>query len=131
MINYIPVKRRNPVDASVKYYAQNHPDPLVTTRELIGEIVAETTVTEADALAVVSAYVESMQVHLINGNSCKIEGLGIFSVTLGSEGTETAEEFKSSMINDVRLRFRADSRLKYELSLDNPEISFKNLMENV
>jgi len=131
MINYIPVKRRNPVDASVKYYAQNHPDPLVTTRELIGEIVAETTVTEADALAVVSAYVESMQVHLINGNSCKIEGLGIFSVTLGSEGTETAEEFKSSMINGVRLRFRADSRLKYELSLDNPEISFKNLMENV
>ena len=131
MINYIPVKRRNPMDASVKYYAQNHPDPLVTTPELIDEIVAKTTVTEADALAVVSAYVDSMQSHLVNGNSCKIEGLGIFRVTLVSEGTDAPDEFKSSMIHGVRLRFRASTRLKYELSLDNPEISFKNLMENV
>ena len=35
------------------------------------------------------------------------------------------------MIHGVRLRFRAAPRLKYELSLDNPEISFKNLIENV
>ena len=107
MINSIPVKRRNPMDASVKYYAQNHPDPLVTTRELIDEIVAKTTVTEADALAVVSAYVESMQSHLICGNSSKIQGLGILSVTLVSEGTDAPDNFKNSMIHGVRLRFRA------------------------
>lgn len=131
MINYLPVKRRNPVDASVKYYAQNHPDPLVTTSGLIEEIVANTTVTEADALAVVSAYVETMRGHLLNGNSCKIDGLGIFSVSLSSGGTEAADDFKTSMIRGVRLRFRPESRLKFELSPENPEMTFKNLLENV
>ena len=125
MINYIPVKRRNPMDASVKYYAQNHPDPLVTTPELIDEIVAKTTVTEADALAVVSAYVDSMQSHLVNGNSCKIEGLGIFSVNLSSKGSESRETFTPDLIRGVKINFRPDKAFSYRFNRANPNVAFR------
>ena len=71
MIKYAIVKRRNPMDASVKYYAARTDSKLVPTSQLVSRMVESCTVTEADASAVISAYVSAILRHLKNGRSCK------------------------------------------------------------
>ena len=127
MIKYAVVKRRNPVDASVKYYAQRTGSQLVPTAQLVDRMVESCTVTEADARAVVSAYVSAILRHLKNGRSCKVDGLGIFSVNLSSAGSETPGEFTNDLIRGVKINFRADRSFKFRFALSNPSLSFRRV----
>lgn len=125
MIKYAIVKRRNPLTAAVKYYAACTDSKLVPTSQLVARMVESCTVTRADAAAVVSAYVSAILRHLKNGRSCKIEGLGIFSVNLSSKGSESRETFTSDLIRGVKVNFRADKAFSYRFNRANPGVSFR------
>ena len=125
MIKYAIVKRRNPATAAVKYYAARTDSKLVPTSQLVSRMVESCTVTQADASAVISAYVSAILRHLKNGRSCKIDGLGIFSVNLSSKGSESRETFTPDLIRGVKINFRPDKAFSYRFNRANPNVAFR------
>ena len=55
---------------------------------------------------------------LKSGYSVDYEGLGRFYVTLTSEGADTVDEFSTSLIKQVNLRFDVDNAASAEVNTD-------------
>ena len=131
MLKYNVVPMKNPIDKSVKYYARLVPVTSVTLDSLCEIISRQCTVTVHDVKAVLSALEEPVYQHLRNGNSVRLGDLGSFRPTLRSMGVEQETDFNSSYIQSVSVRFSPSSKLRFELSKQNPAVTFLNAKEVV
>lgn len=79
---------------------------------LSDEICRRCSLTEADVLATLSALSDLMQEHLEEGESVKLKGIGIFSVSASSKGFDTPQECTAAEVKPQRVCFRADKELR-------------------
>ncbi len=107
-VQFSVMQRINPSDpqAPRKFYAVAKSRDQVNLRHLSNEIARISTVSSIDTMAVLEALITILPDYLIEGRSIKLGEFGTFRLTLSSEGAETEEDFNSSMIKKVRLKFR-------------------------
>ena len=95
-----------------KFYAtitqRNH----ITLKELSEEIADGRTLTPTDVMAVLISLSRKIPNHLLNGDIIDLGDLGKFSVNISSEGSATAEEFKSANIKKAKILYRPSADIK-------------------
>lgn len=113
-IKYAIVARKNTITGEVRAYANIVNDTL-SFDDIARQVTEETTVTDTDCRAVLSAFVSIMKREIIKGNEIRLDKLGTIYPTLASEGAEEVEKFVTSMIKKVNLRFRPATELLKEV----------------
>ena len=122
MIKYNLITRKNPLTKEFLYYANAVPVTPVMLDQIAEEISSQCTLTAHDIKAVISALEEVTFKHLRNGNSVRLGDLGSFHARLASKGATTEENFTAENFRGIRVRFMPSSKLRYELSLKNPDV---------
>ena len=82
----------------------------INVKELSKRIAAESTVSETDVRAVLTALPSVMEMFMRLGRSVKLDGIGSFQYTISCQGTAVDSEDKVSarQITDVRVRFQPE-----------------------
>ena len=123
MINYKVSRTKNPNGSKdINYYsakAQKTGD--YTFEQLAEDINNSTTVTKADAMAVLASIKPFVTKALLAGQSVVLQDLGRFQVTLQgkcyTQETMAADDFNpASMIRSHRIIFRPDVKLKRDVA---------------
>ena len=122
MITYAVKKTRNPKNPDVDYFAGR----AIKTGEYTFDDLAEdinnsTTVTKADAMAVLASVKPYITRALLNGLVVVLQDIGRFQVTLqgkcyNAERMATEDFSPSSMIKSHRVVFRPEAQLKKEIA---------------
>lgn len=122
MINFYPVPRKNPTNKVVKYYAQPSAVSVVTLDQITDRIEKRSTVSSADAKAVLDALQYEIKEALLAGCSVRLGDLGSFRPTLASRGMTTADEVTSASVKAVRVRFTPSTKLKKWFDINGGEV---------
>ena len=107
-VNYKPVPKKNPSQQAepAKYYAQVVSNGDMTTRQLAKQISAISTVSAADTMAVIEAFLEVVPQALADGKIVRLGDFGSFSLAVNSEGAVDAPSLSKNQIKKVSVRFR-------------------------
>ena len=119
VMKYNVIKRRNPMDASVKYFGIPVLSGTLTLDDVARNIERSSTVSTADVKAALDALEREVLDALRHGMSVRLGDLGSFRPTFRTKGAETPEEFDASMIEQVHVGFTSSKRMKEELSIGN------------
>lgn len=95
-----------------KYYAVPVSSSIVGTKKLAEIISDRCSATDSDVSMVLSSLAYVMGQQLMVGNKVKLDGLGIFSVSVSSPGFDTPNECTLSQVKAKRICFLADKTLK-------------------
>ena len=87
-------------DAPKKYYAKMQASGEVTLDEMAEDIAYATTLTDADVLAAIRAFIKQLNKHLANGKIVRAENLGSFQLA------DTEKDFTTANITGVSIQFR-------------------------
>ena len=82
----------------------------INVKELSKRIAAESTVSETDVRAVLTALPSVMGMFMRLGRSVKLEGIGTFQYTINCHGTavDSKDKVSARQITDVRVRFQPE-----------------------
>ena len=122
MIKYNLISRKNPITKENAIHASAVPVNPIGLEDIAEEISSQCTLTAHDIKAVISALEEATFKHLRNGDSVRLGDLGSFHARLSSRGAATEEEFSSANLRGIKVRFMPSSKLRFELSLNSPEV---------
>lgn len=95
-----------------RYYAVASKRELAGFNELAKIIESQSTVSAADVIAVLYNLAYVIPSLIKEGRSVKLDGVGIISGTLVSEGKESPEEVSAGSIKGVKLHFLPDVAMK-------------------
>ena len=114
MIIYKVIERKDPSDfeSPGKFYATPVCFNQLNIDNLAERISASCTVTRADCLAVLASLQEQIILALQEGNRVHLGDLGSFRLTLRGKGSDTTEDYKTSLIETVNVCFTANTVLK-------------------
>jgi predicted histone-like DNA-binding protein len=118
-VKYKTVEKGNPGNFSAlkKWYALAIAFGELTLRKLSKEIAeSSTTVSDTDVYAVLNDLIKVMRRHLENGEIVRFGDFGSFQISIKSEGAETEEKFRSTMIKSSKIVFRPGIDLKEMLN---------------
>ncbi|TAJ11327.1 DNA-binding protein [Marinilabiliaceae bacterium JC017] len=112
------IAKRNPAkpEEAPKYYLNPVYTGTYTFDDLAKDIADISTVSEIDSAATLRALVKVLPNLLSKGIRVNMEGLGIFSLGINCEGSETEDEVTVEKIKRIRLRFAPAHDLKKEIS---------------
>lgn len=129
MIIYKVIERKNPKDfeSPGKFYATPVCFNQLNIDNLAERISASCTVTRADCLAVLASLQEQIILALQEGNKVHLGDLGSFRLTFRGTGSDTAEDYKTSLIKTVNVCFTANTDLKEALKVSNKAVRFISL----
>ena len=107
MLNIKVVEKVNPRDLTAprKFYGSVKLTETITLRELSKQISKETTLGIPDVLAVIEALLQDIPEHLIKGKKVKLNEFGTFRLTVTGQGSDTAEEYSTALIDKPNLNF--------------------------
>ncbi|KAA6328365.1 Integration host factor subunit beta [termite gut metagenome] len=83
-----------------------------TIGSLAQNIEKKSSLTAEDVIHATNALVRELKDALLRGDKVKIDGFGIFSLTLNATEVETQQECTVKTINKVNIRFRADNSIR-------------------
>lgn len=129
MFKYIVRAIKSPINKSVKYYAQAESTTPVGLDVITQRIEKRTTVSSADAKAVLDALEYEIKEALIEGHSVRLGDLGTFRATIQcSSGAATADDFTVARISHLKAVFRPSTRLANWLNPSkNSELKFQRV----
>lgn len=128
MLKYYSAPRKNPSNKQTYYHAQLQPVTPVNLSTICNLIEKRSTVSSADAKAVLDALQFEIKEALMRGDSVRLGDLGSFRLTLGSRGVEKPEDLMTSHINAVRVRFTPSATLQKEFALGaNQKVTFQKV----
>ena len=123
MINYKVSRTKNPngIEGTTYYSAKAVKTGDYTFEQLAEDINNSTTVTKADAMAVLASVKPYITRALLNGQVVVLQDIGRFQVTLqgkcyNAERMATEDFSPSSMIKSHRVVFRPEAQLKKEIA---------------
>ncbi len=96
----------------IKYYAGIKREREVSLREMVKEIASRSTVTSADAMAVIENFLELIPKFLRNGRSVNLGQLGNFRVNISSKGYDTPEEVGNYSIKRNKISFLPSAEMR-------------------
>ena len=113
-VTYSVSGRRKPgeKDGPLKYYAQAQASDECPFQTLTRMAADRSTVTAADAKAVMDNVMTVLKEKLAAGQIVRIEDLGSFRVAISTEGVEVAEKFTAANIKKARIVFTPCKELK-------------------
>jgi predicted histone-like DNA-binding protein len=94
-----------------KYYASMALDGEVTVDDMIVEIEKFSALSEPDIRGVISALENVIQNKLADSKIIRLDRLGSFYPTIGSEGRDKAEDVASNSIKSVGVNYRPGKRI--------------------
>jgi predicted histone-like DNA-binding protein len=118
MIKITPVYQAEPGvkgGGTYKYYGRITDRKTVNFRHIASVLSRRTTMSTADMAAAIEGFREIIAEELLEGNSVKLDGLGIFSLSVRTEGVNDASELNKNKVRDVKLQFRPDPEIKQML----------------
>lgn len=95
-----------------KWYAYAVAAGEVTLDMIATRLSGSTTVTRADIMAVLTAFVDEIGTDLKNGLIVRFGELGSMQMGLSSRGAETLTEWKADLIRKAHINFRPGKKLK-------------------
>ena len=116
-LKFKPQEKANPLDLSApkKFYARAVSAGMVDLEELAEFVADQSTISEADIYGVLRAVEKTVVREMLKGRSIRLGEIGIISLSLRSEGMETAEEVTASSIKSARTVFKPGKRLRQML----------------
>ena len=123
-VTYSVAPRINPRDkeAAPKYYGRVQANGDVNIREMSERIQQTCTVHKADVQAVLLALEDVITDALKGGEIVRLGDLGSFHARLASKGAVSEEDFTVENFRGIKVRFVPSSKLRFELSIKNPEV---------
>ena len=103
-LQFYPLKRKNPVDKTEKYYAQKSTYTNIPTAVLCRRIVENTAVPPGVVRAAVTAIVDSVANFVCNGHSVQLGELMSMRPTVQTTGSDYASVFRAEMVKRVMVR---------------------------
>ncbi|MCG8475687.1 MAG: HU family DNA-binding protein [Cytophagales bacterium] len=113
-VKFKVVEMGNPRDpnAPKKFYAKAVNVSDVSLRDLGKEMADQSTISPADALAVLEMLMQMIGKHIKNGNTVRLGDLGTFRLNLKSRGEETADKVSANSVIGHKVIFRPGPELK-------------------
>jgi predicted histone-like DNA-binding protein len=107
-VNYKPVPKRNPAKQgdAPKFYAQVVTSGDMSIRQLAKQVSAISTISTADTMAVIEAFLEVIPQALSDGKIVRLGDFGSFSLQVSSEGSVDAPAVSKNQIKKVSVKFR-------------------------
>ena len=93
------------------YYPTSISNNMIDTKEVAREISHATSLSIPDALAATHAFSIVIAQHLALGNKIKLDGIGIFGLSVTGEGVENKEDFDLRTLEVKKVTFKADKEL--------------------
>lgn len=126
-VNYSVSPRINPQDkeAAPKYYAKMQASGSVDFDTLAQEISYATTLTDGDVSNVLRALVTQLKKHLADGKIVKLDGFGSFQFQISGKGAVTEKDYRTSLIQKVRIQFKPGRLIREVLNLST--LSFQKV----
>jgi len=117
MVQLKSIARKNPQDeqAPEKFYVHTVSTGFVDLERLAYLIANQSTVREADCLAVLNAMQHNMLDELAQGKIVQLGTLGNFQVGVRSHGSETQEEVNATKVRSAHINYRPGKRVKKAL----------------
>ena len=100
----------------IKYYAGIKREREVTLREMVKEISSRSTVTTADAFAVIENFLELVPKFLRNGRTVNLGQLGSFKVNISSKGYESPEDVGNYSIKRNKISFLPSGEMRESMA---------------
>lgn len=119
-------------DSAKKVYAIAQSKETVTLRHIAAHIAEHNSVfSEGTVLGLLVDAVKCMTENLMQGNRIDMWDLGTFFVTLSGQGADSAEDFSTSLIKEVNLRWMTSEKMHKALQgIDFNRIATRELQEN-
>ena len=114
-ILYNRVLRKSPKNKSVKYYVTPKSIKLLKLRDIAKEVAKNETLSPQEVEHVLNSFVESLQTMLLNGYSVRLGDWASFHITCSSEGAETMDTCRPSLIKTVRARVDFSKEFRQKL----------------
>ena len=112
-----PVARKNPRDFSAEplFYAAAYRKEIVDTDQMCELIASNSTMSRSDVYGVLMELLDKINYQLKEGRTVRLHKLGMFSLSLSSEGVEEADKLTAHHIKGAKINFRPDKELKQML----------------
>lgn len=127
VVNYSVSPRLNPRDKMLppKYYAKVQASGKVDFDTLANEISYATSLTDSDVSSVLRALVVQLKKHLADGKIVSLDGFGSFQFQLSGKGALTEKEYRTSLIEKMRIQFKPGKLIREVLNLET--LSFQKV----
>lgn len=126
MFKYVVGPRKNPMNKSVKYYAMAEKVTPIDLDTIAERIEKRSTVSSADAKAVLDALQYEIKEAVITNGSVRLGDIGTFRATIACEGAPSRASFSADYIQRLRLQFTPSVKLKNWLNpASNPQLKFQ------
>lgn len=112
MIYFNVIKRKNPKDGTVKYYAQAYGRRVISQKELMDDVEKQTSLTSGDVKNAIDSLLYVIKKNLSDGRSVKLDGIGTFSVSIKSRGVSNKKDFTTADVKRKMINFRASTDLR-------------------
>ena len=115
MIKISPVSISQPGVAgggTYKYYGRITGREQINLNHLAKTLSERTTLSTVDVIAALEGFREIILEELLEGNNVKLDRLGIFSLSVRTEGVDDPSKLNKSKVKDVKINFLPDAELK-------------------
>lgn len=112
VIRYKVVQKMNPIDASVKYYAQPELYSQISKEDIVEAAQRNTSIPRAYLDMAYDALINEVENFVMNGHSVQIPNLGTISCRINCEGAESRATFTTELIRKVGFTFLPDPYIK-------------------
>ncbi|MBN1182359.1 MAG: HU family DNA-binding protein [Bacteroidales bacterium] len=99
-----------------RYYARACSRKKIPLETLCKEIAKQSTLSPADVVAVITMFTNIVPEKLKDGYTVDLGSLGLFSLSIKSQGRETPENVTSHSISGVQINFRPGVYMKQEIA---------------
>ena len=115
-LKYSLMLRKNRETGEVRVYGIVVPESNTSVDIITSELTARSTLTRPDVLATLAGIAEKAITELAEARTVRLGDLGSLYVTLRSKGAKNVDEFNSTLIEGVNIRFRPSSFLRKQLA---------------
>ena len=112
VIRYKVVAKRNPIDGSVKYYAQPELYSQISKQDIIEAAQRNTSIPRAYLDMAYDALINEVENFVMNGHSVQIPNLGTISCRIRGRGADTRKDYSTELISKVGFTFLPDPYIK-------------------
>lgn len=98
-----------------KYYAVPVRSGLIDLKYIADILEKRSSLSKGDIISTIVGLVDVLQDYLKDGYNVRIDDLGIFSISVSSDGFEDPEQCKPHKVRANKICFRADSNLRRNL----------------
>lgn len=112
VIRYKVVSKKNPLDGSVKFYAQPELYSQISKDDIVEAAQRNTSIPRAYLDMAYDALINEVENFVMNGHSVQIPNLGTISCRINGTGAETRVEYTTEYIRKVGFTFLPDPYIK-------------------